>query len=402
MSSSGPPPRTRIVVAGQTDVGRQRKHNEDCVLIRPEHDLFVVADGMGGHNAGDVASKLVASSLGNYFEATANGAPIGDLPDEYSRLDPAGKRLAAGVRKANLDVFTISNTHQQHHGMGSTVVGIHIAEGMVHIAHVGDSRCYRVRDGHIQQMTRDHSLINDALDMKPDLTPEELKRLPKNIITRALGMKDVVKVDVKSEPLMVGDVFLLCSDGLTGMVPPEQILEVISLTAEPQEACELLVAEANDAGGNDNISAVLVRIEDALAEPVSAPAVEIAADEQDELGEHDLEEEQHDLEHHEIEHHEVEEQPAVAASTSLYDDEDVSPTLELTADMRVEEVPLLDEEQIADAIAAFSRGDSIDLDLRGPWPGRLAVRRCARCSHELYPGNAFCTECGAKIESMHA
>lgn len=398
MSSSGPPQqaRTRLVVAGQTDVGRQRKHNEDCVLLRPEHDLFVVADGMGGHNAGDVASKLVVAALGNYFEATANGAPLGDLPEEYSRLSPGGKRIAAGVRKANLDVFTISNTHQQHHGMGSTVVAIHLAEGMVHIAHVGDSRCYRVRDGQIQQMTRDHSLINDALDMKPDLTPEELKRLPKNIITRALGMKDAVKVDVKSEPTMVGDVYLLCSDGLTGMVPPEQILEVITLTTEPQEACELLVAEANDAGGTDNISAVLVRVEDALAEPASTPAVEISADEDENFAEHDFVDEQGDLEHHEIEH-----QDDDLAATPLDDDEG-SPTLELTASMRVEEVPLLDEEQIADAIAAFSRGDSIDLDLRGPWPGRLAVRRCKECSHELYAGNSFCTECGARIENASA
>src|SRR5262249_8250730 len=154
---------------------------------------------------------------------------------EYAALSPDGKRLAAGVRKANHDVFTVSNTHAQHHGMGSTCVAIHIAGMMVHIAHVGDSRCYRIRDGVIQQMTRDHSLINDALDMKPDLTKEELSRLPKNIITRALGMKDVVKVDVKSEAIIPGDVFLLCSDGLTGMVPPEQILEVITLTAEPQE-----------------------------------------------------------------------------------------------------------------------------------------------------------------------
>jgi protein phosphatase len=400
MSSSGPPPqaRTRFVVAGQTDVGRQRKHNEDCVLLRPEHDLFVVADGMGGHNAGDVASKLVVSSLGNYFEATANGAPLGDLPEEYGRLSPGGKRIAAGVRKANLDVFTISNTHQQHHGMGSTVVAIHMAEGMAHIAHVGDSRCYRIRDGHIQQMTRDHSLINDALDMKPDLTPEELKRLPKNIITRALGMKDAVKVDVKSEPTMVGDVYLLCSDGLTGMVPPEQILEVITLTTEPQEACELLVAEANDAGGTDNISAVLVRVEDALAEPLSAPHVEIAADD-DELSDPDLGDEHHEIEHHEIDQSDDELAAALAAPL---DDDEASPTLELTPDMRVEEVPLLDEEQIADAIAAFSRGDSIDLDLRGPWPGRLAVRRCTECSHELYPGNAFCTECGARIEGAEA
>jgi protein phosphatase len=249
-----------------TDVGRTRKHNEDCLLIKGDLDLFCVADGMGGHNAGDVASKLVTTSLGNYFEATVHGPAQFELPDDYASLPPGARRLAAGVAKANRDVHTISNTHQQHHGMGSTCVAIHLADGMAHIAHVGDSRCYRIRDGEIKQMTRDHSLINDALDMKPDLTKEELARLPKNIITRALGMKDAVKVDVKSEIALPGDIYLLCSDGLTGMVPVDQILDVINLTPEPQEACELLVAEANDHGGTDNISALLVRVDDPEAD----------------------------------------------------------------------------------------------------------------------------------------
>src|SRR6185312_11488352 len=217
--------RTHLVHAAVTDVGRQRKHNEDCVLVKAQHGLFCVADGMGGHNAGDVASKLVTTSLGNYFDATAEAGDAHELSDEYAALVPAARRLVAGVSKANRDVFTISSTHQQHHGMGSTVVTIHLRDGMVHIAHVGDSRCYRIRDGEMTQLTRDHSLINDALDMKPDLTKEELARLPKNIITRALGMKDVVKVDIKSEPALPGDIYLLCSDGLTGMVPVDEILE---------------------------------------------------------------------------------------------------------------------------------------------------------------------------------
>jgi protein phosphatase len=415
MSTSGPPspPPIRLVVAGLTDVGRQRKHNEDCVLLRPEHGLYCVADGMGGHNAGDVASKLVTTSLGNYFEATGNGAPIGDLPDEYAALSLDAKRLAAGVRKANHDVFTISNTHAQHHGMGSTCVAIHIAGTMVHIAHVGDSRCYRVRDGQIQQMTRDHSLINDALDMKPDLTKEELSRLPKNIITRALGMKDVVKVDVKSEPILPGDVFLLCSDGLTGMVPPDQILEVITLTAEPQEACELLIAEANDAGGTDNISALIVRVEDATADHdvVADHEIEIEGEGEGE-GESDHEiVEDHDIvaepEHDEpvtrelvIEAHE-EAAPAIEAFEEEEPDALSGPTLEVVT-AEIDELPLLDEAGVAEAIAALQRGDAIDVDLHGPWPGRLRVRRCESCGHELYPGNQFCTECGTRIESATA
>ncbi len=195
------------------------------------------------------------------------GVSTVDLPDDYDALAPSARRLAAGVRKANHDVFTISSTYQQHHGMGSTMVAIHLCEtGEIYVGHVGDSRCYRIRDGEILQLTRDHSLINDALEMKPDLLPEEIARLPKNIITRALGMKDAVKVDIRSERAEPGDVYLLCSDGLTGMVPDAQILEVVSLTDDPKEACELLIAEANDAGGTDNISAVIIQVAEARTE----------------------------------------------------------------------------------------------------------------------------------------
>ena len=246
--------------AGVTDVGRQRKQNEDCLLLRPDLALFGVADGMGGHNAGDVASERVTAALGKHFEATALGPVHDELPDEYASLSPGARRLAAGMAEANRDVYALSKTHPQHRGMGSTGVALHLAEGMAHVAHVGDSRCYRIRDGQMVQMTRDHSLVNDARDMKPKVTEEYLATLPKNIITRALGTKEVVKVDVQSEPTLPGDVYLLCSDGLTGMLPDEEILNVIRCAADAQEACERLIADANARGGTDNISALIVRI----------------------------------------------------------------------------------------------------------------------------------------------
>lgn len=416
MSSSGPPStlRTRLVVAGLTDVGRQRKHNEDCILVRPEHGLFVVADGMGGHNAGDVASKLVATSLGNFFEATESGASIGELPDEYAGLGTDGRRLAAAVRKANHDVFTISNTHQQHHGMGSTVVAIYLVNEVVHIAHVGDSRCYRIRDGEIAQLTRDHSLINDALEMKPDLTKEELARLPKNIITRALGMKDGVKVDIKSEPVLPGDVLLLCSDGLTGMVPPEQILEVLTLTHEPEEACELLVAEANDAGGTDNISALVVRVEEVIDDEDADPgdldpegAFEIQGDAADEPLDTPDSPDAPDIAARAEQDDDIDDEDATPAMFAAVAVEAAprssgSPTLEIVSEDDPDEPGLLEEGDVAGAIAAFMRGDEIDLEMRGPWPGRMRVPRCTRCDHQLFPGNLFCVECGARIESVMA
>ncbi|MFO0553274.1 MAG: Stp1/IreP family PP2C-type Ser/Thr phosphatase [Polyangiaceae bacterium] len=260
----------RFEAVGVTDIGRQRRHNEDFVLLRPELDLFVVADGMGGHNAGDVASKLATASLRNFYEATQDGSmPDTALGDGYADLSEDAKRLAAAIRKANRDVFEISSTYRQHHGMGSTVVACYLVRdnAVMHVGHVGDSRCYRYRSGTLEQLTHDHSLINDALAMKPDLTPEELARLPKNIITRALGMREEVKVDIRSEHVQPGDIFLLCSDGLSGMVSEEDIGRVLGLVAmedgaDLRDACESLVSLANEAGGNDNITALLVRIDE--------------------------------------------------------------------------------------------------------------------------------------------
>lgn len=251
----------RIAAAGLTDVGRQRRHNEDHILVRPELGLYVVADGMGGHNAGNVASALVTTSIDNFFLATETD-PLPEPRPEDAGLSDGARRIALAVRKANRDIFEISSTHQQHHGMGSTVVAAYIPPSgdEIHVAHVGDSRCYRVRDGQLKQLTRDHSLINDALDIKPDLTPADLARLPKNIITRALGMKDGVKVDIRTEKVRAGDMFLLCSDGLSGMVTDPDLCDVLGMSEQVSDACEVLVAMANDAGGTDNISAVVVRV----------------------------------------------------------------------------------------------------------------------------------------------
>jgi protein phosphatase len=278
---------------GVTDIGRQRKHNEDHMLLRPELELFVVADGMGGHNAGDIASRLATASIRNFYEATLDGTlPEGALGEGHETLSGGAQRLAAAIRKANRDVFEISSTYRQHHGMGSTVVAAALdhealdhAQGdgttrddgvrTLHIGHVGDSRCYRLRSGELELLTHDHSLVNDALALKPDLTPEELARLPKNIITRALGMREDVKVDVRSVEVRAGDVYLLCSDGLSGLVDEPEIALILDGVSDLREAAEQLVSMANDNGGNDNISALLVRIRP--REEGDAPEIEAAA-----------------------------------------------------------------------------------------------------------------------------
>jgi len=267
MPSDSPSARLRVAAAGKTDVGRRRKHNEDSILVKPELQLFVVADGMGGHNAGEVASALAARSLDNFFSATATGVIPAEFAGADSPITNDARRLASSVRKANADVYEIASTRRQHAGMGSTVVAAHVSERdrRVHICHVGDSRCYRIRDGEIEQLTRDHSLINDALAMRPDLTEEILAELPKNVITRAVGTQESLEVDLRSERLLEGDLYLLCSDGLSGQVTAEQILEVASITTDLEELCDLLIIMANDSGGPDNITVIAIRIDELAA-----------------------------------------------------------------------------------------------------------------------------------------
>jgi PPM family protein phosphatase len=271
------------VAHGKTDVGRQRGHNEDAFIAEPDLDLFVVCDGMGGNNAGEVASALATTSLRNFFRATASGVIPGEELRGDQALSAAARRLIMGVRKANADVFEISSTRVEHKGMGSTIVAMSVSRetSSVQVAHVGDSRCYRIRDGKIEQLTRDHSLIGDALAWNPNLSEEELSMLPKNIISRALGLKQVVEVDIRSDVGLPGDIYLLCSDGLCGVVKDRQILEIILLSSDLAEACESLIALANDAGGPDNITAVAVRLE-ATAVASSGPEIMISVVGEDE------------------------------------------------------------------------------------------------------------------------
>ena len=248
----------RLVTAGLTDRGQVRAQNEDHLLVRPELGLLVVADGMGGHNAGRLASILVTKSIANFFEATEIDA------DGWPPAERAGpRRLCEAVIRANQNVFEISSTHKEHEGMGSTVVGLYAppGEAAIHIAHVGDSRCYRLRERAFEQMTRDHSLLNEVRSLRPSITETELARLPKNVVTRALGMKMTVEVDQRTEPLRDGDVYLLCSDGLTGMVETEEIERLLSEHPDPTDVCRRLVSEANKAGGTDNISALVVLVQ---------------------------------------------------------------------------------------------------------------------------------------------
>ncbi|MCU0656060.1 MAG: protein phosphatase 2C domain-containing protein [Polyangiaceae bacterium] len=263
----------KITAAGKTDPGRVREINEDNLLLDPALNLFLVCDGMGGHATGNIASKLAVKSIHNYFEATEHGAPLDPPHADDGDASTDLRRLAGAIRKANRDVHEISTSHERHKGMGSTVVAIHIHDDTLSIAHTGDSRCYRLRDGELKQLTRDHSLHNEALALKPNLSPERLAKLPKNVVTRALGMKDHVQVELGRDTVLPGDLYLLCSDGLYNMVQDHDIVGILELQDSLQESCDLLVTMANDAGGTDNISVVLVQVEE--APPPSGPALHI-------------------------------------------------------------------------------------------------------------------------------
>lgn len=254
----------RAVAAGLSDVGLQREHNEDSFVVLKEFDLFVVADGMGGHRAGDVASRIATETISEFFRTTANE----DITWPFhfdTNLSEEENRLLTGIRVANRQIFERSTRSRECHGMGTTVVGAMFSarKGRMYIGHVGDSRCYRVRGGQIQLLTRDHSLINDYLLAMPDLTDEQKSELPRNVITRALGMQDHVVVDLQHDDPTPGDVYVLCSDGLSGMVGDEDMTEIIVTASDVREACRRLIHRANERGGEDNITAILIKIEDA-------------------------------------------------------------------------------------------------------------------------------------------
>ncbi len=252
----------RAIAAGISDVGLQREHNEDSYAVLDEHELFIVADGMGGHRAGDVASRIATDSIAEFFKATATEDVTWPFHFD-ARLSEEENRLLTGIRLANRQIFERSLQQRECHGMGTTVVGALFSpkKRKMYIGHVGDSRAYRVRNTTIQQMTRDHSLVNDYLLAMPELTEEQRSELPKNVITRALGMQDHVTVDLQCDDAQDGDVYVLCSDGLSGMIEDDEIREIVMSTDDLAQGCRRLIALANEHGGEDNITAVLVRIE---------------------------------------------------------------------------------------------------------------------------------------------
>src|SRR5688572_2733976 len=237
----------------------KRTHNEDNFSIIEDSGLFIVADGMGGHASGEVASKMAVDALFEFFGQTAED-PERTWPYKMDRSKGYEEnRLITGIKLANLRIYESAQRESKKRGMGTTFVGVFTANDGIYVAHVGDSRVYRFRDGKIEMLTEDHSLLNDYIKMKR-LTPEEIANFPhKNVIVRALGMKDTVKVDTRFEIPQLDDTYLLCSDGLSGPVSDDEMVEILSRERDLKAATSKLIEKANENGGPDNVTCVLVR-----------------------------------------------------------------------------------------------------------------------------------------------
>jgi protein phosphatase len=261
MSTSFPLDGLRVRFSGETHVGRTRTHNEDALHLPVEERLAIVADGMGGHASGEVASKMAVDTVVEYFKETAE-EQILTWPFKVDRQGAADvTRLVTAIKLANLKIHEQAQRDPACKGMGTTIVSALFLDDRVIVGHVGDSRFYRIRDGQITLLTEDHSLINDYIKMKRMTAEEALAWPHKNVIVRALGMKDSVQVDVHTEQPRLGDCFILCSDGLSGMIGDDDIRRICSGQNDLDRASEELIAAANDAGGKDNITVVLARIE---------------------------------------------------------------------------------------------------------------------------------------------
>jgi protein phosphatase len=235
--------------AALTDVGRRRRANEDCYAIAAELGYFVVADGMGGHRAGQLASRLAAESAVAALEALEGSAAT------------LTEKLRCTIAAANREIYVAGQAKAEFSGMGTTVVSLLAADGRVALAHVGDSRAYLVRGGRIRQLTDDHSVVGELVRRR-EITESAAREHPhRHVLTRAVGVRREVAPDLAELTSSPGDLFVLCSDGLTGLVRDEEIAEAASTGTDLDAICAQLVDLANERGGEDNITVVLVRYE---------------------------------------------------------------------------------------------------------------------------------------------
>jgi len=253
----------KITCEARSDVGRKRKGNEDALFLNPGQKLYVVADGMGGHAAGEVASRVAVDAINEFVTLTGGNEeitwPFG-LDDSISY---EGNRLKTAIRHANRRVLEATRESAEYEGMATTVAAVLVDGSTANIAHVGDSRIYLWSGGAISQLTSDHSWVNEQIQSGV-ISPEQARNHPlRNVVTRALGGRSDLLVDIQSRRMDPGEVLLLCSDGLTTMIGDEEIARILGEAGgDVARAATALVQEANDRGGEDNITVVLLKFEE--------------------------------------------------------------------------------------------------------------------------------------------
>jgi PPM family protein phosphatase len=249
----------QIVSGGVTSVGRVRANNEDSFRIVEDLNLFVLSDGMGGEAHGEVASALAVETVVKHCQETESDPAMtvfGDMPAKWSEKT---RRLSSAVHLANQSIFDSAQKNPEQHGMGATITAMWINDSAISIAHVGDSRAYLLRSGTLQQLTSDHSLVAEQV-RRGILTPAEAERSEmQSVLLRALGAHPEIEVDAEEHPLFGRDILLMCSDGLTRMVTEPEIAGTLQAEPDPTKAAQRLVDLANEQGGADNVTVIVVR-----------------------------------------------------------------------------------------------------------------------------------------------
>ncbi len=254
-------PTLSIKIAGLTDQGKVRSNNEDAVWVDRDLNLLIVADGMGGHQSGEVASGMAISTIPANFKQLLKNGQAGEITEQ--RFSANTNRLAFCVKIANQLIFEASKRYPQDNGMGTTCTAALINDGRLSVAHVGDSRCYLIRRGELEQLTQDHSLVMDQVRRGLISKAEAATNSNQNILTRSLGTQPSVQVDVDEHPLFPGDILLLCSDGLGKEMSDDQVLHAALQTSDPEQLVKRLIDAANASGGRDNITVAVARVDKA-------------------------------------------------------------------------------------------------------------------------------------------
>ena len=252
----------KITIEGMTDTGIVRSKNEDAIGYDSALGLVVLADGMGGHRGGEIASSMTVDTVINLLQQRLPQITPGEV-DEASGFSKESICIQDAVVAANELIYKTAQANPEHKGMGTTIVVLQFYNNSFSLAHIGDSRCYRLRNDKLEQITKDHSLLQELID-RGFYTPEEARNsMNKNLVTRALGIDPVVVPDIQEDIVLKNDIYLLCSDGLTDLVEDEDIyLTIKQFSANLEEGAKQLITKANQNGGKDNISVMLCRIDD--------------------------------------------------------------------------------------------------------------------------------------------